>query len=895
MDPDRWARVKEVFHAALECEPGRRPTFVRDACAGDEALRQTVEAMLAREPEARSFLESPAIPAGQPSRLTEGRGALSCAPTTAPPMALTAGTRLGPYEIVAALGAGGMGEVYRARDPRLEREVALKVLPAAMVADDTARARLLREARMAARLNHPHVCTIHEVGEAEGQGYVAMELVPGQALSERLSGGRMGIDEVLRLGQQMADALAHAHENGVVHRDFKSANVIVTPEGRAKVLDFGLAKPLVEAESEATTLTAAPLTAQGAVVGTLAYMAPEQLKGRRADARSDVWALGVVLYEMASGVRPFAGKTGYELSSAILNHPPPPLPADVPPPLAAVIERCLAKDPGQRYPRAGEVRSALETLRAGGRTKASLGRRTALLARRRWVLLASLATVAAVVAAVAALDVGGVRGRLLRRAFGPGAAIRMAVLPFANLTGDPEQEYLSDGLTQELISQLGRMHPQGLSVIARTSVMRYKKADTPIDQIGRELGVGYVLEGSARREGGTIRITAELVHVTDQAQLWAETYERELSGLLALESEVAGAVARALALKLLPAEQARLATTRTVDAGAYDAYLKGSYHWKKLVPGDLDIAERYFELALSKDRSYAPAHEGLAWVWAARQQMGFVPPSEAGPKAKAAALEAIALDGDSADAHEALAIVRTWIDWDWVGAEPEWRRALGINPNAANAHAYFAHYLAIVGRVDEALPHSERALALDPFNALFHGLYAAVLYFDRRHDDAILEARRALDLQADQPVALNLLWLAAARSGRHGEALAGMKAYLHVLYQDASVEKALEEGGAEGGYAEARRRATRALMERYRRAYVLPTDIATMFADAGEHDAALDWLDQAFEVRDPTMPYLGMPVFDSVRSEPRFQGLLRRMNLPPQPSAKDLRPTGVKP
>jgi len=358
---------------------------------------------------------------------------------------------------------------------------------------------------------------------------------------------------------------------------------------------------------------------------------------------------------------------------------------------------------------------------------------------------------------------------------------------------------------------------------------------------------------------------------------------------------VAQRVAEALALKLLPAEQARLATTRTVDPEAYDAYLKGSYHWKKLVPGDIDIAERYFELALAKDRSYAPAYEGLAWVWAARQQMGIVPPSEAGPKAKAAALEAIALDGNSADAHEALAIVRTWIDWDWVGAEPEWRRALEINPNAANAHAYFAHYLAIVGRVDEALPHSERALALDPFNALFHGLYAAVLYFDRRHDDAILEARRGLDLQPDQPVALNLLWLAAARGGRHREALAAMKAYLHVLYQDASVEKALEEGGAEGGYAEARSRATRALMERYRRAYVLPTDIAIMFADAGEHDAALDWLDQAFEVRDPTMPYLGMPVFDSVRSEPRFQGLLRRMNLPPEPSAKDLRPTGIKP
>ncbi len=462
------------------------------------------------------------------------------------------------------------------------------------------------------------------------------------------------------------------------------------------------------------------------MVGTLAYMAPEQLKGKPADARSDVWALGVVLYEMASGVRPFAGKTGYELSSAILNQPPQPLPADVPPPLAAV-DRALSREGPRPAVPAGGGGALGAGDAAGGRRGRRPGVAPARLARRRWALLAGLATVAAVVAIVAVLDVGGLRGRLLGRAGGPGAAIRMAVLPFANLTGDPEQEYLSDGLTQELISQLGRLHPQGLSVIARTSVMRYKKGDTPIDQIGRELGVGYVLEGSARREGTRIRITAELVHVTDQAQLWAETYERELSGLLALQSEVAGAVARALALKLLPAEQARAASARPVDPEAYDAYLKGSYHWKKLTPADVDTAQRYFELALAKDPSYAPAYEGLAWVWAIRQQMGMTLPQVAGPKAKAAALKALELDDSYAGAHEALALVRTWTDWDWAGAEPEWRRALELNPNGANAHAYYAHFLAITGRGDEAVRHSQRALELDPFNALFHGMYAMVL------------------------------------------------------------------------------------------------------------------------------------------------------------------------
>ena len=803
-------------------------------------------------------------------------------------MPLTPGAHFGGYEIVARLGAGGMGEVYRARDPRLEREVALKVLPAATEANTAARARLLREARLAARLNHPNICTIHEVGEAEGQIYVAMELVSGETLSERLSSARMGVDEVTRLGQQMADALAHAHENGIVHRDFKSPNVIITPEGRAKVLDFGLAKRLVETESEATTLTAASLTAQGAVVGTLTYMAPEQLKGRPADARSDVWALGVVLYEMASGVRPFAGQTGYELSSAILNHPPPPLPADVPPPLAAIVERCLAKDPAQRYPRAGEVRSALETLRAGGTATASLGRRPALLERRRWVLLAGLATVAAVVAVVAALDVGGLRGRLLGRAFGPGAAIRMAVLPFANLTGDPEQEYLSDGLTQELISQLGRLHPQGLSVIARTSVMRYKKGDTPVDQIGRELGVGYVLEGSARREGGTIRITAELVHVTDQAQLWAETYERELSGLLALQSEVAGAVARALALKLLPAEQARAASARPVNPEAYDAYLKGSYHWKKLTPADADTAQRYFELALAKDPSYAPAYEGLAWVWAIRQQMGMTLPQVAGPKAKAAALKALELDDDYAGAHEALALVRTWTDWDWAGAEPEWRRALELNPNGANAHAYYAHFLAITGRGDEAVRHSKRALELDPFNALFHSMYAMVLDFQRRPDEAMTAARAALAIDPDDGLALSALQRAFIVKGMRDEQLAQQR---QRIAKDGGRVAAFERGLAEGGYEGAQRAIADLLAARYEKAggvpnpgtfrVYLPCAIALRYIDAGDYARAMDWLEEAYEVRDPNLPYnIGDPVYDPLRSDPRFQALARRMGLP---------------
>ncbi len=361
-------------------------------------------------------------------------------------MALAPGNKLGPYDVMAPLGAGGMGEVWRARDTRLGRDVALKVLPAGSLGDESARARLLHEARLASRLNHPNVCTVHEVGEAEGQTYVAMELVAGESLSARIANGALPLEQVLRYGGQMADALAHAHGHGIVHRDLKSANVVITPDGRAKVLDFGLAKGLTGAElAEATTISKGTSSGFGEVMGTLPYMAPEQLHGRPADTRSDLWALGVVLHEMVSGRRPFQGRTAFELSSAILGGAPAKLPTTVPPGLRGVIERCLAKEPGERFQHAGEVRAALEALHSGDVVPLPQAG-TQPAARRRWPIV--LVTLAAVVVVVAALDVGGLRGRLLGRGVAPTGAIRLAVLPFTNLSADPEQEYPSDGLTQ---------------------------------------------------------------------------------------------------------------------------------------------------------------------------------------------------------------------------------------------------------------------------------------------------------------------------------------------------------------------------------------------------------------------------------------------------------------
>jgi TolB-like protein len=466
----------------------------------------------------------------------------------------------------------------------------------------------------------------------------------------------------------------------------------------------------------------------------------------------------------------------------------------------------------------------------------------------------------------------------------------MAVLPFVNLSGDSEQEYLSDGFTQEMITQLGKLHPQGLSVIARTSIMRYKKGDTPIDQIGRELDVDYVLEGSTQREQGRVRIAANLIEVNDQTQLWADSFERELAGILEVQRAVAQEVAQALALKLMPAEKARLIAGRSLDPEAYEAYLKGTMHWMMLTPSSLDQAERYFEQAIEEDPSYAPAHAGLAWVWAARQQIGAFSPSEAGPKAKAAAERAIALDESSDVAHEVLAVINTWTDWDWDAAKREFRRALELNPNNANAHAYYAHFLAIVGRIDEAVEHSERSIELDPYNPLFTALYGTVLNFDRRHDDAIATAHAALELQPGSWVAEAVLQAAFIAKGMKEEQLELQR---ERIARDPGRVAAFEEGLSEGGYEGAQRAVADLLAERYGLAkgvpdagaeqVFLPDSIAWRYCDAGDYQRAIDWLEEAYEVRDPMLPYIGDPGYDPLRSDPRFQELVRRMGLPPLP------------
>ncbi len=790
-------------------------------------------------------------------------------------MTLRAGATLGPFEIVAPIGAGGMGEVYRARDTRLGREVALKVLPADELADEAARARLLREARMASKLNHPNVCTIHEVGEADGQVFIAMELVEGQSLAARLAGGAMPPEELLRYGQQVADALAHAHEHGVVHRDFKSANIVITPEGRAKVLDFGLAKRFAgEDLTAATTVSQPSLTEPGAVAGTLAYMAPEQLRGRPADARSDIWALGVVLYEMAGGRRPFQAQTGFELSSAILSEAPPPLPAGVPVPVAAVIERCLAKEPERRYQRASEVRVVLEAIRAG--TVAPWVAWRYRLARRPWQVPALVLVLTFAVAV--GLDLGGMRSRLLGRGTAAAAFQSLAVLPLENLSGDPEQEYLAAGMHDALITNLGQL--AGLKrVIARGSVMRFKGTSKSPREIARELNVSGLITGTVLRSGDRVRITAQLIDPATQAQVWAHSYEAALRDVLTLENEIVAAITREIKLQLTPQDKARLAQARPVDPEAYEACLKGRFHWYKLSREELDTAERYFNLALDKDPNCALAHEGLAIVWMSRTDAGFLAPGDALPKANAAVLKALELDSTLAEAHVTLANLKV-MDWDWSTAEREFRHALELNPNLAEAHFMYSDFLITMGRTEEWRAEIQRTLQIDPLNYFWQCFYGWHLVYGRRYDEAIAQLKKVLVAEPDFSSAHLGLWGAFYKKGADAEALGEAKKFFAVL-RDSEVVDALDVGWAKGGYRGAMRLAGEKLAARFERTHVSAVRIARVFAHAGENERALDFLEKAYERHESPLYHIGVGWdWDALRSDPRYQSLLRRMNLP---------------
>jgi pentatricopeptide repeat protein len=789
-------------------------------------------------------------------------------------MILAVGSRLGPYEILARLGAGGMGEVWRARDTRLGRDVAIKVLPAEFAADPERLRRFEREAKATAALSHPNILDVHDVGTADGVPYLVEELLEGESLKERIERGPLPVGEALAIATAVARGLEAAHGKAIVHRDLKPANVFLTGHGTVKILDFGLAKVIEPAASQVETLTHAPTgaTQAGQVLGTVAYMAPEQARGVAVDQRADIFAFGIVLYEMLAGERPFRGATATDTVAAILKEQPPPLPPTVPAALSAVIECCLAKEPARRYQRGGDLRAALEAIRPDDTGSAWPTLRRSFRARP-WLVAANV--VAALLVLAVALDVAGVRGRL----FGTAAAGRidsLAVLPLENLSGDADQEYLAAGMHDALVTNLGQL--TGLKrVIARGSVMRFKGTTEPPKEIARELNVSGLITGAVLRSGDRVRVTAQLIDPTTQAQLWAHSYEAALKDVLSMENEIVAAITREIGLRLTAGEQARLAKVRPVNPETYEAYLKAMFYLYKKTPDGYAKGLALLDEAIAHNPTDPLPYAGLALAYPIiyHGPGGTIPPNEGFPKARAAALKALELDDTLAQAHLALAAIKMYHDWDWAGAEREFKRAIELNPNLAEAHAHYGWYKALFGRIDEGLAEERRAVELEPLTADFTA-WVGWMYVGIDNDKAMEWARKALDLDSENTDGLYTLECAYEGKQMFEQAIETGKKL-------AAVNPDWKFGLA-NSYAAAGRRdeALRLVAEMEREGF--PRFAQFLFwvqVALGNKEEAFRAFAAAFEYRHIFLPW---DLYDDSsfpwRSDPRWQAYRRQLNFP---------------
>lgn len=762
-----------------------------------------------------------------------------------------------------------MGEVYRAHDQRLRRDVAIKILARKSTDQETER-KLLQEARAASALNDAHICAIYEVGEAADHFFIVMELVDGESLAKTIPPGGLPVKLVLQYGMQIASALAHAHGRGIIHRDIKSSNIAITPTRQAKILDFGLARVKRMGQTGEETVT---LTAEGqgsAMAGTLAYMSPEALRGGEADERTDIWALGVVLYEMATGSRPFHGKTPYALTSAILAQTDVEAPAALPAGLRHVIERCLEKDAKDRYQRCGEIVAALETAGHQSSRTAAAGAETAPNSRnKKWI-----AGVGAAVALIlAGLSLPGVRHAVFGRK-AAGQIRSLAVLPLENLSHDPEQDYFADGMTDALITDLAK--DGELRVISRTTMMPFRGTQKPLLQIARELRVDGIVEGSVLQSGSKVRITAKLFEVRSDKNRWADTYERDARDVLSLQDDVAGAIATAVRGSVA---QTRKAPARQVDPEAYRLYLKGMYHWDKRNAEGIAKATELFKQAIDRDPTFALGYAGLSGSYMMMSGYSLASTKEILPKAEAAARKALQLDNSLSDAHETLADIHM-TEWNFRDAESEFRQALALNAGDAGAHQGYGVFLARMGRFDEAAAEMRKAVELDPLWLMNGVQLGNVYYYQGRYDDAIREYNNVLEMNPDFWVAHGYRAFVYEKQKKFAEAEADLRKVLE-QFAHSNAKAALGELYALEGKKAQARQVAQELRQTAKREYVSDYWLATIYVASGEKDTAFRLLESAYAERSLWILDLKMdPRFEQLRSDPRFSDLLRRIGLP---------------
>jgi serine/threonine protein kinase/Tfp pilus assembly protein PilF len=770
------------------------------------------------------------------------------------------GKTISHYKILEKLGEGGMGVVYKAQDTKLDRIVALKFLPKHLLCDEEAKTRFEHEAKAASALNHPNITTIHEIDEAEGECYICMEYIEGKSIKEMIKQKMFSIEEILNISIQTAEGLNVAHKKGIVHRDIKSDNIMLTEEGLVKIMDFGLAK--LKGVSK--------LTKTGTTLGTMQYMSPEQAQGIEVDQRSDIFSFGVVLYEMITSQLPFKGEHEAAIIYSIINETPEPLArykANVPEGLQRIVDKAMEKNRDERYQHVDEMMADLKYLKKRLETTTPIQERR----KPKRLMKVPIYVYVSVTILIAIL----ILSKLYFFASREVPINSIAVLPFQNLSADPEQEYFSDGITEALISELSKI--KALRVISRTSVMRFKKTEKSLPEIAHDLNVDAVVEGSVQRVQDDVRITAQLIKAEPEKHLWASDFTKKFKDILILQSEVAQAIAREIKITVTPEEQQQLATYRTVNPEAHELYLKGMYFVNKFSPPDVEKGFKYFEEAIHKDPNYALAYTGMAKGYDYLVSIT-MPPKEAWPKVDSLARKALSLDKTLADAYLLIAEVKAVYEWDWKGAEEYYKRAIELNPNHATAHAWYAMYLLAMKRLDEALREAKHAKELDPLSFDINWMMSYVFLYTGQYDSAITLAKEVLKLDSTFVLAYNILGESYLLKKMYNEAIPQFRKSIALgfRYSLSSLAHAYAETGKE---TEAQK-ILNDLLEESKRRYVDPFDFAVVYFALGEQDKAIEYLEKAYEYRSVMLPYIRtFPEWEDYSKDPRVVALLKKMGL----------------
>lgn len=856
MTPERYKQIDKLFEAALQLTPDKRSAFLDNACSGDDELRKQVETLLSSDHHVNQSIE--AVATGMAADLL-----------AKPVKRFSSGTTLaGRYQIVESLGAGGMGEVYRAKDLRLDRDVAIKVLPEHLASNADALSRFEREAKAVAALSHPNILDIHDFGSDNGVSFAVMELLEGKTLRQYMSDSALDWRKAVEISQHITEGLSAAHSKGVIHRDLKPENIFITTDGHVKILDFGLAQwKRVNSEQELSTAqTQSKLTQAGIVMGTIPYMSPEQVRGDLVDARTDIFSFGSILHEMLSGKRTFLRRTQAETVAAILNENPAPLPkTGIPFELRQIVDRSLQKNPDQRFQSASDLNLTLKNSLTGTAKVREAWSSAALI---RFLLLAFT------------LAIIGASIYLFTHRKKPFHSI--AILPFVNTSSNPETEYLSDGITESIINSMSEL--PDLRVLAHGTVFSYKGKEIDPRKVGQDLKVETIVTGRVLQQGDTLVVRTDLVNVADGTQMWGQQFNRKLADVLLVQDEIATEIADKLQLKLTGEQTKHLSKHYTENTEAYQLFLKGQYyHFKEFTAEDYQKAVEYFRQAIQVDPNYALAYIGFARLNASMAWVGLISPQDAREKAEPALRKAKEIDPTLNQLAFAQGVLTLTFDWNWPEAEKLFLRSIELDPNCVECRHTYSQSLMNEGRKDEAIAYMKKAQELDPLSVDTNKDLGSILYWGREYDQAIDQYHKTLELDPNAAQVYEFLADVYEKKGMYPQAIEAEKQFLTMLGDDAGANTLMEDYKSDG-YKETRRHQFQASLNEFeevsQQQYVSPILFAIIHTKLNQKDEAFAWLDKAFEERAPWLLYINVdPDFDNIRSDARFKNLLKRIGL----------------